>query len=348
MTSLYLFENLALRLNNKIIYDEFMARYSEKVKLKRSNLEVTRMGLGTAPLGGLFKSVTDQDGEDMLQAALDLGINYFDTAPQYGHGVAEIRVGKSLRGAKTPFVIETKVGRVLRHVEGVEPEQWFPDAPRDIVPVYDYSADGIKQAFEESLERLGLPHIDIVLMHDAEDYIKEATENAFPVLADLRSQGLIKAIGLGMNYVEPALQIMKGTDLDIALIAGRFTLLDQVAQKELFPYALKNNIDISMGGVLNSGVLANPVAGATYNYLPASDEIIAKAKKIGDFLKARDVPLMAAALQFPHRHPAVTSVIIGPRNREELAANIENFEHKLPNNLWAELEDAGLVEKLAI
>ncbi|MEY4035329.1 MAG: hypothetical protein RLZZ311_506, partial [Actinomycetota bacterium] len=270
------------------------------------------------------------------------------TAPQYGHGVAEIRVGKALRGAKTPFVIETKVGRVLRHVEGVEPEQWFPDAPRNIVPVYDYSASGIKQAFEESLERLGLPHIDIVLMHDAEDYIKEATENAFPVLADLRSQGLIKAIGLGMNYVEPALEIMKGTDLDIALIAGRFTLLDQVAQKELFPYALKNNIDISMGGVLNSGVLANPVAGATYNYLPASDEIIARAKKIGDFLKERDVPLLAAALQFPHRHPAVTTVIVGPRNREELETNIENFEHKLPDNLWTELEDAGLIEKLAI
>jgi D-threo-aldose 1-dehydrogenase len=185
-------------------------------------------------------------------------------------------------------------------------------------------------------------------MHDAEDYIKEATENAFPVLADLRAQGLIKAIGLGMNYVEPALEIMKGTDLDIALIAGRFTLLDQVAQKELFPYALKNNIDISMGGVLNSGVLANPVAGATYNYLPASDEIIARAKAICDFLKERDVPLLAAALQFPHRHPAVTTVIVGPRNRAELETNIENFEHKLPDNLWTELEDAGLVEKLAI
>ena len=325
-----------------------MARYSEKVKLKRSNLEVTRMGLGTAPLGGLFKSVTDQDGEDLLQTALALGINYFDTAPQYGHGVAEVRVGNALRGAKNPFVIETKVGRVLRHVEGVEPEQWFPDAPRDIVPIYDYSSAGIKQAFEESLERLGLPHIDIVLMHDAEDYIKEATENAFPVLADLRSQGLIKAIGLGMNYVEPALEIMKGTDLDIALIAGRFTLLDQVAQKELFPYALKNNIDISMGGVLNSGVLANPAPGATYNYLPASDEVIARAKAIGDFMKERNVPLLAAALQFPHRHPAVTTVIVGPRNRAELETNIENFEYQLPEGLWDELEDTGLIEKLAI
>ena len=325
-----------------------MARYSEKVKLKRSHLEVTRMGLGTAPLGGLFKSVTDHDGEELLQTALNLGINYFDTAPQYGHGVAEIRVGKALREAKNPFVIETKVGRVLRHVEGVEPEQWFPDAPRNIVPVYDYSAGGIKQAFEESLERLGLPHIDIVLMHDAEDYIKEATENAFPVLADLRSQGLIKAIGLGMNYVEPALEIMKGTDLDIALIAGRFTLLDQVAQKELSPYALENNIDISMGGVLNSGVLANPVAGATYNYLPASDEVIARAKAIGEFMKERGVPLLAAALQFPHRHPAVTTVIVGPRNRAELETNIEHFEYQLPDNLWTELEDSGLVEKLAI
>ena len=221
-----------------------MARYSQKVKLKRSNLEVTRFSLGTAPLGGLFKSVSDQEGEDMLNAALELGINYFDTAPQYGHGVAEIRVGKALRNAKVPYVVSTKVGRVLRNVEGGEPEIWFPDAPRDIVPIYDYSPEGIRRSFEESLERLGLPHIDIVLMHDAEDHIKEAVENAFPVLADLRSQGLIKAIGLGMNYVAPALEIMRQTDLDIALIAGRFTLLDQSAQHELFPYALANNIDI--------------------------------------------------------------------------------------------------------
>jgi D-threo-aldose 1-dehydrogenase len=141
---------------------------------------------------------------------------------------------------------------------------------------------------------------------------------------------------------------MKGTDLDIALIAGRFTLLDQVAQKELFPYALKNNIDISMGGVLNSGVLANPAPGATYNYLPASDEIIARAKAIGDFMTERNVPLLAAALQFPHRHPAVTTVIVGPRNRAELETNIENFEYQLPEGLWDELEDTGLIEKLAL
>jgi D-threo-aldose 1-dehydrogenase len=323
-----------------------MARYNEKVKLKRSNLEVTRLSLGTAPLGGLFASVSDKDGDELLNRALDLGINYFDTAPQYGHGVAETRLGRALQKAKVPFVVETKVGRVLQHVEGVEPEKWFPDAPRDIVPIYDYSKDGIKRSFEESLERLGLPHIDIVLMHDAEDYIPEAIENAYPVLADLRSQGLIKAIGLGMNYVEPALQIMKGTDLDIALIAGRYTLLDQIAQEELFPYALAHNIDISMGGVLNSGVLANPVAGATYNYLPASDEIIARAKKICDFLKEREIPLIAAAVQFPMRHPAVTSVVTGPRNVSELQTYMDSFEFPIPESVWLELENSGLVERL--
>jgi D-threo-aldose 1-dehydrogenase len=185
-------------------------------------------------------------------------------------------------------------------------------------------------------------------MHDAEDYLKEAINDAFPVLADLRSQGMIKAIGLGMNYVEPALEIMKNTDLDIALIAGRFTLLDQVAQHELFPYALAHNIDITMGGVLNSGVLANPVAGATYNYLPASDEIIARAAKIGDFLKERGVPLIAAALQFPLRHPAVTSVLTGPRTGAELRSNAEDFDRALPAGIWKELEDANLIEKLAV
>jgi len=323
-----------------------MARYNEKVKLKRSELEVTRLSLGTAPLGGLFASVSDKDGDELLNSALELGINYFDTAPQYGHGVAEVRLGRALQNAKVPFVVETKVGRVLRRVEGVEPERWFPDAPRDIVPIYDYSKAGIRQSFEESLERLGLPHIDIVLMHDAEDYIPDAINNAFPVLAELRSQGLIKAIGLGMNYVEPALEIMKNTDLDIALIAGRYTLLDQIAQEELFPYALANNIDISMGGVLNSGVLANPAPGATYNYLPASDEIIARAKKICDFLKERSVPLIAAAVQFPMRHPAVTSIVTGPRNVSELQTYVDGFDFPIPESVWVELENSGLVERL--
>ena len=323
-----------------------MARHNEKVKLKRSDLEVTRLSLGTAPLGGLFKSVSDKDGDELLNTALDIGINYFDTAPQYGHGVAEIRLGKALRGAKVPFVVETKVGRVLRHDPNAEIFPWFPDAPRDLVPVFDYSPDGIRRAFDESLERMGLDHLDIVLMHDAEEHVKEAIENAFPVLAEYRAQGLIKAVGIGINHAEQALQIMKGTDLDIALIAGRYTLLDQISHRELFPYALAHNVDIVMGGVLNSGVLANPVAGATYNYLPASDEIISRAAKIGEFLKARNIPLLAAALQFPLRHPAVTSILTGPRTAAELLENVDAFNSQLPADIWAELEDANLIERI--
>jgi D-threo-aldose 1-dehydrogenase len=323
-----------------------MARHNQKVKLKRSDLEVTRLSLGTAPLGGLFKAVTDADGDELLNTALDVGINYFDTAPQYGHGVAEIRLGKALRGAKVPFVVETKVGRVLRHDPNAEVFPWFPDAPRDLVPVFDYSPDGIRRAFDESLERMGLDHLDIVLMHDCEKHVKEAIENAFPVLAEYRAQGLIKAVGIGINHAEEALQIMKGTDLDIALIAGRYSLLDQISHRELFPYALAHNIDISMGGVLNSGVLANPVAGATYNYLPASDEIISRAAKIGEFLKARNIPLLAAALQFPLRHPAVTSVLTGPRTAAELLENVDAFNLELPADIWAELEDANLIERI--
>lgn len=325
-----------------------MARYNEKVKLKRSDLEVTRLSLGTAPLGGLFKSVSDADGEALLNSALEIGINYFDTAPQYGHGVAEIRVGKVLQSTKLPYVIETKVGRILQKVENAELFPWFPDAPRDVMPIFDYSADGIKRSFNESLERMGLDHLDIVLMHDAEEHIKEAIENAFPVLAQYRSQGLIKAVGIGINYVEPALEIMKNTDLDIALIAGRYTLLDQIAHNELFPYALAHNIDITMGGVLNSGVLANPVAGATYNYLPASDEIISRAARIGNFLKERNIPLISAALQFPLRHPAVTSVLTGPRNVRELLSNVDDFNRELPIDIWAELEDANLIERIPV
>jgi len=325
-----------------------MARYNEKVKLKRSDLEVTRLSLGTAPLGGLFKSVSDADGEALLNSALEIGINYFDTAPQYGHGVAEIRVGKVLQSTKLPYVIETKVGRILQKVENAELFPWFPDAPRDVMPIFDYSADGIKRSFNESLEQMGLDHLDIVLMHDAEEHIKEAIENAFPVLAEYRSQGLIKAVGIGINYVEPALEIMKNTDLDIALIAGRYTLLDQIAHNELFPYALAHNIDITMGGVLNSGVLANPVAGATYNYLPASDEIISRAARIGNFLKERNIPLISAALQFPLRHPAVTSVLTGPRNVKELLSNVDDFNRELPIDIWAELEDANLIERIPV
>lgn len=314
--------------------------------MKRAPLELSRLSLGTAPLAGLFKPVEDGESDALIKTSLDQGINYFDTAPLYGHGTAEKRLGRILKTVSEPYVIETKVGRILKKVDQANPMPWFPDADPHIEPVFDYSRDGILKSLEDSLERLGVNHIDIALMHDCENHVEEAINNAFPVLHTLKSQGIIKAIGVGLNFPDIAMRIMSEVDLDIALIAGRYTLLDQSAQRELLPYAIERKVDITIGGVFNSGVLANPVKGATFEYLPASDEIILKAQKIGAFLKERGIPLTAAALQFPLRHPAVTSVLTGSRNSKELLSNIADFDLELPTDIWSELEDANLIERL--
>ena len=325
-----------------------MARHNQKVGLKRVDLEITRLSLGTAPLAGLFKSVDISESDQLINTALESGINYFDTAPLYGHGLAEQRLGRILGKVSKPFVLQTKVGRVLNWVEKADPVPWFPDADPHIQPVFDYSAEGIKRSFNESLERMGVDHIDIALMHDAENHVPQAINDAYPVLADFKRQGIIKAIGIGINFCDVAIEIMKNVDLDIALLAGRYTLLDQSAQNKLLPYALERKVDITIGGVFNSGVLADPKPGATFEYLPASDEIIAKAQAIGAFLKNLGIPLTAAALQFPLRHPAVTSVLTGSRNSSELTSNIADFDLDLPADIWTQLEDAGLIEKMTM
>ena len=314
--------------------------------MKRAPLEISRLSLGTAPLAGLFKSVDIAESDQLISTALNSGINYFDTAPLYGHGLSEERLGRILSKVDQPFILETKVGRVLNRVEKADPVPWFPDADPHIQPVFDYSADGIKRSFNESLERLGVDHIDIALMHDAENHIPQAIEIAYPVLADFKDQGLIKAIGIGINFCDAAIKIMREVDLDLALIAGRYTLLDQSAQNELLPFALEREVDITIGGVFNSGVLADPKPGATFEYLPASDEIIKRAQEIGAFLKERWIPLTAAALQFPLRHPAVTSVLTGSRNSNELLSNIADFDLDLPVDIWTQLEDANLIERI--
>ena len=325
-----------------------MARHNQKIGMKRVDLELTRLSLGTAPLAGLFKSVDVSDSDQLIHTALDNGMNYFDTAPLYGHGLAEERLGRILGSVTKPFVLQTKVGRVLNWVEKADPVPWFPDADPHIQPVFDYSADGIKHSLEDSLKRLGVDRIDIALMHDAENHIPQAINIAYPVLADLKRQGIIKAVGIGINFCDAAVEIMKSVDLDIVLLAGRYTLLDQSAQNKLLPYALERKVDITIGGVFNSGVLADPKPGATFEYLPASDEIIRKAQDIRAFLSERGIPLTAAALQFPLRHPAVTSVLTGSRNSKELLANMADFDLELPEDIWNQLEGAGLIEKMSL
>jgi D-threo-aldose 1-dehydrogenase len=324
-----------------------MSLHNQKISLKRVALEVTRLGLGTAPLGGMFTSVAEQDSDDLIATAFEFGINFFDTAPLYGHGRSEIRLGRALQKSGKDFVISTKVGRVLNPTTEADKE-FFRDADSTKEPIFDWSSEGIKRSINESLERLGLEQIDMVLLHDCEDFLDQTIGEAYPVLDSYRSQGIIKAVGMGLNLCAPSVRVMKETDLDCALIAGRYTLLDQEAQEELFPLALKKNVSMIIGGVYNSGVLANPVKGAAYNYAPVSEELLDRALAIKAFLAERGISLTAAAIQFPLRHPAVTTVLTGSRSAAELQANVADFNTHIPDSVWSELETSGLVKPLSL
>jgi D-threo-aldose 1-dehydrogenase len=224
----------------------------------------------------------------------------------------------------------------------------FADFDPEVTPVFDFSRDGILRSIEDSLRRLNVSSFDIAYIHDADDRIGEAIEKSYGVLAELRSQGVLKGIGVGMNYCAPSIKAVKEMDLDIILIAGRFSLLDQSAQVQLFKECRKKNTAVVIGGVYNSGILANPVAGATFDYAPASDELIKKAQQIKQLLTDFHTPLTAAAIQFPLRHPAVTSVLTGSRTVKELTSNIADFDREIPLAVWDALEESGLVNRIEV
>ena len=331
-----------------------MARHSELVKIPRIDRYISKLALGTAPLGGLFTAVSDEQGQATVLAALDSGINFIDTAPLYGHGNAERMIGSALSKTNKEYVISTKVGRVLKkfapeEIAGkVEGLAAFIGVDPTIFPVFDFSRDGILRSIQESLERLNISSIDIALIHDADDRIDEAIKNSYPVLDELRSQGVIKGIGVGMNICSYATKAVKEMDLDVILIAGRYSLLDQSAQEVLFKECLKKQTGVMVGGVYNSGVLANPTLESTYNYVPVTPEILSKVKQIQALLLDFDISLTAAAIQFPLRHPAVTCVLTGSRSVTELNANIKDFDQTIPDAAWKALEDAGLINRIEI
>ena len=331
-----------------------MARHSELVKIPRIDRYISKLALGTAPLGGLFTAVSDEQGQATVLAALDSGINFIDTAPLYGHGNAERMIGSALSKTNKEYVISTKVGRVLKkfapeEIAGkVDGLAAFIGVDPTIFPVFDFSRDGILRSIQESLERLNISSIDIALIHDADDRIDEAIKNSYPVLDELRSQGVIKGIGVGMNICSYATKAVKEMDLDVILIAGRYSLLDQSAQEVLFKECLKKQTGVMVGGVYNSGVLANPTPASTYNYVPVTPEILSKVKQIQALLLGFDISLTAAAIQFPLRHPAVTCVLTGSRSVTELNANIKDFDQTIPDAAWKALEDAGLISRIEI
>ena len=312
-------------------------KHNDIVRL-RTGVEISRLSLGTAAFGGLYRSVSETDCTDTLLTAINNGINFIDTAPHYGKGTSEVRIGKAIAGRdRSSFVISTKVGRLLVPSDA-EIDEFFMDADNTVERKFDFSAKGVRQSLESSLERLGIESVDILLIHDPDAHADEAILEAYPELDRMRSEGIIKAIGVGMNQCAIPTRIMKETDIDVVLIAGRYSLLDQEAVEELLPTALARNVDVIVAGVFNSGILANPVKGATFDYLPASDELLAKAVRIREVLDGHQVSLTSAALQFPLRHPAVKSVLVGCRSAAEVESNIEEFDKTIENRAWDDLE----------
>ena len=313
-------------------------------------LNLPSIGIGTVPLGNLYASVNDEDAAATLNAAWETGIRHFDTAPVYGYGLAEQRLGRALRDRpRDQYLISTKVGRVL--VKGApEDPALVPDgqplfvetpAPR---PVFDFSRSGTLRSLEDSLRRLQLDRVDIVYIHDPEDHYGEALEGAYPALHQLRAEGVVKAIGVGTTKNAPLVSFAHDADFDVFLIAGRYSLLDGSAGRELLPECHARGIEVVVGGVFNSGILASPDAAPTFDYLPAQTSLRTRVRGVSAVCERYGVPIGAAAIQFPLRHPAVRSVLLGMRSPAEVSANMAMSDHPIPDQLWDELKDEGLVD----
>ncbi|WP_199540687.1 aldo/keto reductase [Paraburkholderia kururiensis] len=328
-------------------------------RIGRRDVEVTGLSLGTAPLGGLYRDLSDEEAQATVDAAWTAGVRYFDTAPHYGHTKAEHRLGAALRRyPRADYVVSTKVGR--RFVPRTTPydgsEGW--QNPLPFQAIYDYTHDGILRSFEDSQQRLGMVDIDIVLVHDIGRYThgernahywKQLTEGGgFRALDELRSSGAVKAVGLGVNEGQVILEAMAEFDIDCALLAGRYTLLEQGTLEDLLPACTARNVSILLGGAFNSGILARGVQGdLKFNYGDAPPEVIERVARLEAVCRAHDVPLAAAALQFPYAHPAVATVLTGARTPAELMENVGSFERAIPAALWRALREEGLLDPRA-
>lgn len=296
---------------------------------------------GGAGFGGLYQPIEDETVREALQTGWDAGVRAFDTAPHYGVGLAEERLGRFLAGQpRDDFVLSTKVGRLLVDDPAAPAEgEGFVGTPHRR-RVRDYSAEGVQRSIEESLQRMGLDRIDLALIHDPEDYLDQAVSEAAPALSALRAEGSVGGYGVGTNFAEVGLRLVTETDLDTVMIAGRYTLLDRSAADELLPACAERNVTILAAGVLNSGLLVDPgVDQPTFNYAPAPPHLVAKAKRLQETCADYGVELRAAALQFPIRHPAVSAVVIGASTAEAVTDSVRQLAVHIPPTLWAELDE---------
>ncbi|WP_034269874.1 aldo/keto reductase [Actinospica robiniae] len=309
---------------------------------------VSRLGFGGAAIGNLFAQVDDDAAAEAVNAAWADGFRYFDTAPHYGLGLSERRLGEALRPRpRGEYVLSTKVGRILEPLAGEIPEGLRDDEGFDVRRTHrrrwDFSGDGVRRSIEESLQRLGLDRIDIAYLHDPDDHAEQALAEAYPALEKLRAEGVVGAIGVGMNQSALPARFVRETDIDVVLLAGRYTLLDQSGLAELLPAAAERGVAVVLGGVFNSGLLADPRQAATYDYAPAPEPILRRALEIERVCLEHGVPLRAAALRFGFGHPAVISALIGVRDAGQAEDCAALAGVAIPTELWEDLRTRGLL-----
>lgn len=332
----------------------------QRRRLGKADIEVQAMGFGTAPIGGFRFSIHPDEARGCVRTAYDAGLRYLDTSPYYGYGRSEMICGEVLRHVpRESFVLSTKIGRWLTPLRPEDDRTGLRVGGLPFKPTYDYSRDGVLRSLEQSCLRLGLASIDIVYIHDVdifthgnketyEHYFAAAMAGAVPALIELRSQGVIKAIGVGLNELEPSIRFAREADIDCILLAGRYTLLEQGALDELMPICQRKGIGVVIGGPYNSGILVTgPIAGAKYDYSDAPAPILERAGRIQAICARHGVPMPAAALQFPLAHEAVSSVIPGATSRAELLQNLEWMKLPIPAALWADLVAEGLLDRRA-
>ncbi|WP_410821086.1 aldo/keto reductase [Micromonospora sp. 050-3] len=315
---------------------------------RRPQLRLTELGFGAAQGGNLYRTTTDEEFASAVDAAWEAGVRYFDTAPHYGLGLSERRLGAALRQRpRDEYVVSTKVGRLLvpspddahlRDSDGF-------DVPATHRRVWDFSRDGVLRSIEASLERTGLDRIDVVYLHDPDDHWEQAAHEAVPALIDLRDQGVVGAIGAGMNQSAMLSRFVRETDVDVMMCAGRYTLLEQGAAADLLPAAENRGVGVVIAGVYNSGLLSRdrPPADAVYNYQQAPAALIERARRIATVCETYGVTLPQAALAFVRRHPAVVSTVVGVRNEAQAVETVRRSGSVVPEELWDDLAAAGLL-----
>jgi|TARA_Y100000294_G_scaffold174260_1_gene191977 D-threo-aldose 1-dehydrogenase len=323
----------------------------------RTNLQVTSMGFGAAPIGNFLKPIDEEVSATMITEAFNFGLNYFDTAPYYGNGLSEVRLGSALRWMeRDSYIVSSKVGRILKPKlrKDIDFTPWVNGLPFEIE--YDYSYDGVMRSYEDSLQRMGIERYEIAFIHDIDIFthgpeeqkvhFNNAMNGAYKALLKLREEGIIKAIGVGVNEWQVCYEALKMGDFDCFLLAGRYTLLEQDSLDEFFPLCEKRNVAVVIGGGYNSGILATgSKKGAKYNYAPAPEHIHEKVREIENCCRVYEVTLAAAALQFILAHPNVPTVIPGTRTVDQLKQNIELIDEKIPLDFWKSLKQQNLIRE---